>query len=245
MKIDEEFKSLLPPLDQREIRILEADIKKNGCRESLIIWGETLVDGHNRYAICTKHDIEFETVEMEFSDRDAVMNWIDNNQLGRRNLNAEQYTATIGRMYNRHKKSTPNPEGVNRTEVRGHSDPQPKTADVIAKEHGVSASTVKRAGNLMESIGKLKDIEPGLEDDFYESKAPTRKQIVAAAKVVGEDPDAAKEILHPTETLRSPRKGKGLEAAAKVIGILKRIPKNDSFRVDGLNQVADWIKTNR
>jgi hypothetical protein len=55
-------------------------------------WPMVLVDGHNRYEICTRHGIPFETVEMEFADRDSAMIWIIHNQFGRRNL--QPYTRT-------------------------------------------------------------------------------------------------------------------------------------------------------
>jgi 16S rRNA G966 N2-methylase RsmD len=47
-----------------------------------------LIDGHNRYEICTKHSIDFETVERDFADRSEAIEWIIRNQFGRRNLSA-------------------------------------------------------------------------------------------------------------------------------------------------------------
>jgi len=32
----------------------EANILKNGCYDPIKIWNGTIVDGHNRYEICTK-----------------------------------------------------------------------------------------------------------------------------------------------------------------------------------------------
>jgi hypothetical protein len=45
-----------------------------------------LVDGHNRHTICTKHNLQFNVVEMPFDSRNDVCIWIIQNQLGRRNL---------------------------------------------------------------------------------------------------------------------------------------------------------------
>jgi len=50
----------------------------------------TLIDGHNRYKICQKHSIEFETTIKEFADREEAKIWILNNQLARRNLTVYQ-----------------------------------------------------------------------------------------------------------------------------------------------------------
>ena len=52
LKIDPEFQSQIPPLTDDEFKQLEENILKEGKLISpLIVWGNTLVDGHNRYAI--------------------------------------------------------------------------------------------------------------------------------------------------------------------------------------------------
>jgi hypothetical protein len=85
--VDAEFKSLIPPLADGELALLEANILADGCREPLVLWLGTLIDGHNRHEICTKHDIEFRTVEKnDLASRDDVLIWIINNQRGRRNI---------------------------------------------------------------------------------------------------------------------------------------------------------------
>lgn len=86
LKIDEEFRSLIPPLTADEYQQLKENILKDGCRDALVIWNDTIIDGHNRYQICTENGIEFKTVEMEFTDRDDAKAWIIKNQFGRRNL---------------------------------------------------------------------------------------------------------------------------------------------------------------
>ena len=56
IKIDKEFKELIPALSVDEKTALEENIKKEGCRDALVLWGETLIDGHNRYEICSNFD---------------------------------------------------------------------------------------------------------------------------------------------------------------------------------------------
>lgn len=87
MKIDEEFSSLIPPLSDEEYRGLEESILNEGCRDALIVWDDILIDGHNRYRICTEYNVPYETRQMEFESRDDVLLWIMRNQLSRRNLN--------------------------------------------------------------------------------------------------------------------------------------------------------------
>lgn len=86
MKIDAEFQSLIPPLTFEEKKMLEESILNEGCRDAIVLWGDTIIDGHNRYEICTKYGIPFETVKREFENRNEVIEWIIKNQFGRRNL---------------------------------------------------------------------------------------------------------------------------------------------------------------
>ena len=84
--IDNEFRALISPLSLNEYQTLEENILTDGCRDSLVSWNGILIDGHNRYTICTKHDLKFSVVEKPFDSRNDVCIWIIQNQLGRRNL---------------------------------------------------------------------------------------------------------------------------------------------------------------
>jgi ParB family chromosome partitioning protein len=86
LTIDPEFKALIPPLAPEELAQLEANILSDGCRDPLVTWQGILIDGHNRFAICSKHGLTFQTVEREFADRQDAELWMIGNQMGRRNL---------------------------------------------------------------------------------------------------------------------------------------------------------------
>lgn len=86
MIIDVEFQALIPALSSEEHALLEQSLLNEGCRDALVVWRDTLIDGHNRYALCQKHGIEYKTVERDFQDRNEALTWIIQNQLGRRNL---------------------------------------------------------------------------------------------------------------------------------------------------------------
>lgn len=88
MNIDNEFKSLIPPLSADEYKQLEKNVLRDGIIDPLVVWAqeEILVDGHNRYEIAQKHNLYFATKYVDFKDRDEAMLWIIDNQNGRRNL---------------------------------------------------------------------------------------------------------------------------------------------------------------
>jgi ParB family chromosome partitioning protein len=86
MIIKDEFKKLIPPLAIEEFNQLEKNIIADGCRDPLLTWNGILIDGHNRYEICTKHGLKFIVVEKDFVDSSAAKLWMIDNQNGRRNL---------------------------------------------------------------------------------------------------------------------------------------------------------------
>ena len=90
LTVDPEFRDLIPPLNEEELKLLEESLVADGCESPLIVWNGVIVDGHNRYAICRKHGIPFSIQEKNFSSRDDAMLWMLRNQLGRRNLNSYQ-----------------------------------------------------------------------------------------------------------------------------------------------------------
>ncbi|QIX89109.1 hypothetical protein FOC47_00010 [Enterocloster clostridioformis] len=64
----------------------------------IYIWHNYIVDGHNRYNLCMKHNIEFPVEELDFGDEATiidVMEWMINTQLGRRNLPPQQRIAVV------------------------------------------------------------------------------------------------------------------------------------------------------
>ena len=90
LTVDPEFRDLIPPLNEEELKLLEESLVADGCESPLIVWNGVIIDGHNRYAICRKHDIPFSIQEKHFDTREEVMLWMLRNQLGRRNLNNYQ-----------------------------------------------------------------------------------------------------------------------------------------------------------
>ena len=87
IKIETEFKDLLPPLTPDQKEELEKDIIKNGCLNPLIVWNDILIDGHHRYDICSRNNIPYDILDMEFKDKLEAMKWAWTNQKNRRNLN--------------------------------------------------------------------------------------------------------------------------------------------------------------
>lgn len=95
MKIDPEFKALIYPLQEHEYNQLEESIKREGCRDPLVVWGDTLLDGHHRLQICDKHNIAYNTTGLAFDSREDAKLWIIDNQIARRNLTMYQLARLV------------------------------------------------------------------------------------------------------------------------------------------------------
>jgi len=192
MIIDKEFKSLLQPLSKEEYEQLKQNLIADGCREPIVLWGEIIVDGHNRFEICTNNGIPYKTVQKDFVDRQAAMDWIDKNQLGRRNLTPDQMSLIVGRIYNRRKF----PNGGDRQNQR-KAHPEKKevgisSAEHIAKEFGISHAKVEKDGIFASAVDTL----PEVKDKIQKGEKVIKKDVIAAAKAMKEgDEDRAKEIL--------------------------------------------------
>ena len=150
--IDNEFKNLIPPLTNEEYKGLEESILKEGCRDSLVTWNGTLIDGHNRYEICTKHNIPFETVEHNFDSRQAVIEWIILNQFGRRNLPAHERARLALRLKpviaERAKEKEEERKKTFQKSEKSNL-PEYNTAKEIAKVAGVSHDTIAKGMDIL------------------------------------------------------------------------------------------------
>ncbi len=85
--VNEELKAYIDPLTPEEHEALERSLLAEGCRDALVLWGNVLVDGHNRYGICTKHGLPFQTVQNpRFKSIEDVHLWMIDQHLGRRSV---------------------------------------------------------------------------------------------------------------------------------------------------------------
>ena len=181
----DELRDFISPLSKEESEGLEQDIIKDGISDPLIIWETTpkvaglkneetktvyvLVDGHNRYRISQKYNLDFRIILRNYKDIQEVKDSMLNKQLNRRNLTLEQISYYRGLKYNIIIK---NQEGL------------PKTVNVafnLAQEFKVNEKTIRRDAEFAKGLNKL---TPELRQDVLTGKAKVNKSdIVNMAKV--------------------------------------------------------------
>lgn len=245
--VDAEFAALIPPLSAEERQQLEENIVDHGgARDPLVVWAKsgtlTLLDGHNRYEICTRLELPFDVHEMRFGNRDEAADWMDRNQLGRRNLHPDAFTLLLGRRYNRAKKSQGAPEGNdNRSENKAEKSSTLKTAEKLAREHGVTEKTVRNAGKFAASVEKAKAIDPAIEAKVSAGKAPPRAAVVKAAALLEKAPERAKEIIEGGKKMADViREEKRAEVVAKLEDVQTRQAKELAGEYDVIVIDPPW-----
>lgn len=226
LTIDAEFKSLIPALTHEEVSGLEASILAEGCREAIMRWNDTVVDGHNRYDICHRHGVLFRTSPLEFKDRNEAKIWIIKNQFSRRNLTITQraeLSLAIEPLIQARAK-------INQVARKGKqsgatSEKSPElaidTREEIAKLSGVSSNT----------ISKVKTIKEKASPELLAAAREDRVSINAAA-AIAELPKAQQvEVL---------TRGKGeIQATAKAIKRVKATERVERRSQDKKKAIAE------
>ena len=221
LKIDPEFQSQIPPLTDDEFKQLEENILKEGKLLSpLIVWNNTLVDGHNRYAILQKHpEIYFSTMPLRFANREEALAWICKNQLGRRNLTPEQKKYLIGKQYEAEKCANggdrKSPAAKSGSQI-GNLIGNPKTCKRIATENGVSKNTVIRAEEFAKGVDAAEEAVPGTRQKVLSGEVkPTAAEIASVARAPPEERAAlVAEICKPKSPKPPAQKQKAPPAVA-------------------------------
>lgn len=188
-KVDPKFRDKIPPLSEDEFKKLEENILSDGeVLEPLVVWNNTIIDGHNRWAIIQKHDITNYTVkQMEFADEWAAIVWMCRNQLGRRNVSDIQKTVLIAEAKRAQEKTHGGNRGTNRDDqsgkftARDQSGPLrgERTKSIIAKQFGVGQGTVQRADETLSGLDEAEKVSPGFKEAVLSGEIKAPKSAIA------------------------------------------------------------------
>ena len=165
VQIDKDFSGLIPPLSAEERRQLEQNlIEHDGARDPIVAWpvegALILVDGHNRYEICTRLDLPFEVSQISFQDRSHASEWIIRNQFGRRNLSAYVRTQ-LGLRLEENIAARAKSNQTARKGAQLGATPQ-MSAELSPME---TREEVAKAANVShDTVTKVKRIEVGISD---------------------------------------------------------------------------------
>jgi hypothetical protein len=173
VEVDPEFKTLISPLTDDELKGLETKLLNEGFKEPLKGWAHdgimTLLDGHNRLEICRRLGIKYRVEPVKgIEGRESAKKWIIDNQLSRRNLTREQARYLRGLMFNLEKR-----QGA-RTDLTSHQNDAKSSKGGVRKQlseqYGVSEATLTRDGAYAGQIRRIKENAPDLAANILNQK---------------------------------------------------------------------------
>ncbi|RSZ47759.1 MULTISPECIES: plasmid replication/partition related protein [unclassified Variovorax] len=231
--VNEELKAYIDPMTPEEHEALERSILAEGCRDALVLWGDVLVDGHNRYGICQKHGLPFKTVQNpRFRSIEDVHLWMIDQHLGRRSISDFLRGVLALRkkdIVEQQRARTATAEPASASDAPFDVDP-PAEATV---DEGANASALPPPAplNSREAIARaarLSSSQVGMIEKIQKQAAP---ELVAAVKsgVISINTAAAVATLPAEEQVSAANAGKDeLKQAAKRVRESKKKPRADS-----------------
>ncbi|AZG08080.1 hypothetical protein EGT29_09400 [Pigmentiphaga sp. H8] len=188
IEINEELRAYIDPLSEDEYTALEGSLLAEGCRDALVLWGNVLVDGHNRYGICRKHGIEFRTVQnTAFQSMDDVRLWMIDNHLGRRSISDYQRGVLALRKKDilQSRKPVQAPPSVASAEAAEPSPaPQGSASAEPARPALATREAVARAARLSTAtVGQIERIQKAAAPELVAAVKSGTISISAAAAV--------------------------------------------------------------
>ncbi len=225
--VNEELKAYIDPLTPEEHEALERSLLAEGCRDALVLWGNVLVDGHNRYGICRQHGLPFQTVQNpRFQSIEDVHLWMIDQHLGRRSVSdfqrgvlALRKREIVAERRARSAAATPPPAAApDAVEPPTAVTPDPlATREALAKAARLSSSQVVLIEKIQkqgapELVAAVKAGAVSINAAAAVATLPAHEQAAAAAAGAQELKQAAKRVREAKR--KSPPPGPVPEAAA-------------------------------
>lgn len=167
--------------ERRELKQqIEADKR---IRDAILLMqGDVIVDGHNRYEIAVELGLDCPSTIINFANpKQEVPLWIYRNQVGRRNLTPQEYKLCIGRLYNAVKAPVGKPPANLAESAKLKSSAE--HAAEIAAESGVSERTVRQAAKTAELVDELSDqLQTAYKNNAVKLTEPQLKVLASMPK---------------------------------------------------------------
>ncbi len=232
--INEELQKYIDPLTPNEYAALERSLLAEGCRDALVLWGEVLIDGHNRYEICSKYELPYKTVQNDsFKSLDDVLLWMIDNQLGRRSVSdfqrgmlalrkrdiiaartkAEATPARTAASEEGAAAPTESGDDAQAGDPPWHADDSTgriKTRDDMARAAGVSSATIGQIDRIRKTAAPelVQAVRAGtisINAAAAVATLPSEDQVSAVAGGKKELREAAKKVREQKAATRTPR----------------------------------------
>ncbi|MFJ2987398.1 hypothetical protein ACIPF8_05990 [Collimonas sp. NPDC087041] len=219
--VNPDLRAYIDPLTEDEFAALERSLLSEGCRDALVLWGDLLVDGHNRYGICQKHGIPFNTTQNKtFQSMDDVHLWMIDNHLGRRSvsdfqrgvlaLRKKEIVSARASQVQAQQSSAESAESA--VSAPSESEP-PWTREAVARAARVSSATLGQIEKIQktaapELVSAVKSGVISINAAAAVATLPSEEQVAAVAGGKKELRQAARQVrearLPPKPELEPP-----------------------------------------
>lgn len=259
--VREDLKAYIDPLTPDEHAALERSLLEEGCRDALVLWGDILVDGHNRYGICQKHGLPFNTVQnTRFTSIEDVHLWMIDQHLGRRSVSDFQRgVLALRRRDILLERTRQAPAEAPAAEAADDGNPPwdtaaPSTAPVasaalptreeLAKAAKLSNSQVAAIEKIQkqaapEVIAAVRAGELSINTAAVVATLPAEEQQAAAQGGVAELKEAAKRVR---ESKRRAKPERAAETSAEAASPVEETLPQLRLRLDQLQQEVTRLK---
>ena len=219
--VNEELLAYIDPLTPDEHDALERSLLAEGCRDALVLWGDVLVDGHNRYGICSKHGIPFNTVQnSRFESIDDVHLWMIEQHLGRRSVS--DFQRGVLALRKKDIQASRQQPARSESSATGSKAPEPlMTRDAIAKAARISSNTISQIEKIQKSatpelVAAVKLGTISINAAATVASLPVEEQVAAVAGGKKELQQAARQVREAKAVARSePESSEGVIARLK------------------------------
>jgi len=212
--VNEELLAYIDPLTPEENEALERSLLAEGCRDALVLWGEVLVDGHNRHRICTQHGIAFNTVQnTRFQSIDDVHLWMIDQHLGRRSVSDFQRGVLALRkkdILTARVQPAPGEASASVADAAqgGHKPEAVPTREAIAKSARISNTTINQIEKIQKSaapelVAAVKSGTISINAAATVASLPVEAQVAAVAGGKKELQQAARQVRESKAVART------------------------------------------
>lgn len=247
-RIDPELQAVMPELTEEEKAELEKSLLQDGFKGApIIVWEDIIIDGHNRYSVCKKHNIPFEIKELQFENKSEVIQWMIRAQLGRRNLTTgqrikliEQFRPELEKQAKENqskaggdKKSSEYKKSVTENLPQAEKERNPTTDKQLAEMAGTSERTYRKGRKILNSEN----------EELKEEVLSGKKSIDAAYKELGRLEKEGRGIVQPKheESIVSNKEEKHDVVSDNFHKKLSGIQKRYSETVNSFSEDMKWL----
>lgn len=225
--VNEELLAYIDPLTPDELNALERSLLTEGCRDALVLWGDVLVDGHNRYSLCRKHGIPFNTLQnSSFKSMDDVHLWMIDQHLGRRSVSDFQRGVLALRKKDilGARRPVPQDDGAAPNDEVAAVLPtaEPLTSrEALAKSARISSNTITQIEKIQKSaapelVAAIKSGAISINAAATVASLPLEAQVAAVAGGKKELQQAARQVRETRAVARTePESPEGVIARLK------------------------------